>query len=1337
MIKELEEKNHKNRISKILAGLTIITNLFVSIPIASFAEKEQLNMNISNISGMNNISNTINENTTGKTNIENNKLEDNEEKVPALAPIAAYSVIGKYISTSLTGPNDAGNATSGTVSGNGNAKIEKCDPNNGGYEAVFTSGTTGRQFKEYRQNIPGWNSKYNISGVNCQWTSECGLVSCMIVGSGYSQDANFENATNILVNELGGSTVHSVFLSRWIGQSTNYKGYYNKEEMIENLEKGCVGILRLGTTSSWGQHYVAVLDYDSSTGKVYISNPWIDGFPVGWSDPSNLTGQQGVLSVDDMIFFSNDGNAVDYGGTGKTVKNIAEDKIFYIGDSWIELLQSSNVAKSQNSYFYGKSGMNADWVINTYSNMKIPNDASCIVVKFGLNGPSLWKKTQELVDKLSKEYPDKDIFVLQSPHVCKEYYYNNSLTGDELNKQVDTYNKNMKDYCEGKSGVTYIDPTINIVSESGTGYLKKEYSSGTFHLNSNGNKVWYKDIVDCIKSSSSSNATSEGGLATSVNMSSNIIPRDENNLSKGYKINIDLDQEVEEMIDNLKKVDFDMSNYISSKNKHEYLKNMIKACIVTQYPDLRSAKEIANSKAEKDPNEVQGCIKIKRYVDDQTRNFISDSNLYNPKDSEENGGGMYLEYMPLEDLKEMIEDGNRKALNYFSMDSSNNIVVAGWETMDVSISIEQTNVEDAGECPLSVYGEVPYTPKAENYEKLTVKSINYLDQVSNYTLQFSLFWSLLVYGHDQEFINDFANLVISTDIVLGCYDAVKTTTTTYQHEDTKSGIAIIDNYAYVENSDRGINSGKVGETVEGYVDYTFLVTETDILKSDNPTLKVKYADIWTAVYNKEYKIDVKESHEEGEKVEFDEILNDTEFYQKKLNDDGTYGYSATGKPEDENLLKKVDERIDESFERNKRSLELDAENRNRQFEYRYTNLSNYMIDNHILDTERRDDIYRFLMLKEVQSEIINIIVNQSGYGEIDRVFDGATNSVYGYSQKYKCMLSYANQVNGYGNGAYVLENAYRIIVLLYNGGTDSELYNSLTKNGSDTRKCYTVSNMQSSQIEVKLMDTDITEQYEKNIEEEQIKEVPTNNNLRWKDDKNAKENSFVKLLAHSKSAKGNLRIVNAWFFESLEETAAIADMEDLLKYLFQKVYGTNYGITDEDADKILKEWFDPANMKKFSKRKSKYGNIVGGASYSSITLTNEELQMLYKLVQAENSTNPTWTACTVLNRILSSAFPNTMREVVFASNQFEVTWTGAYDAAVPTQDTIDAINEVLKTGDVSGGSIGFQTIELYDSQYPNQTWETPIETLREDYGWGGSSVYFTTASIQAELAQYK
>jgi len=1226
-----------------------------------------------------------------------------------------------------------------TSTASGKAKTEKCDPYNGGYEAIFTSGTTGRQFKEYRQNLDGWNSRYNISGVGCKWTSECGLVSCMIVGSGYSKDANFENATSILVNELGGSTVHSVFLSRWIsGQSTSYRGYYNKDEMISNLKKGCVGILRLGTRSSWGQHYVTVLDYDDSTGKVYISNPWRNGFPVGWSDPSNLTGQMGVLSVDDMIFFSNDGSAVDYSGSGNTVKNIAEDKIFYIGDSWIELLKTSGVAKSSGSYFYGKSGMNADWVLNTYSSMNIPKDASCIVVKFGLNGPSLWKKTQELVDKLSKDYPDKDIFVLQSPHVCKEYSYGNTLTGDTLNKQVDTYNKNMKEYCEGKSGVTYIDPTINIVSESGSGYLKKEYASGTFHLNSNGNKVWYEDIIKCIKNYV--DTFNRNNNNSSVDMSANIVPRDENNLSKGYKINIDLDQEIDDMLENLEKCDFNMSNYLSSKNNHEYLKNMIKACIVTQYPDLRSAREIADKNKEKDPNEVQGCVKFKRYVDDKTEDYITKSNLNNPWDSEENGGGMYLEYMPLEDLKQMINDGDKKALNYFSMDSSNNIVVAGWETMDVSINIQQTNIGEVGACPSSVYGEVQYTPKAQNYEKLTTKTINYLDQISNYTLPFSLFWSLLVYGHDQEFINDFAKLVISTDIVIGCFDAVKTTTTTYTDTDTKAGVASIDNYKNVDSSDIGRDSGKVGETQVVTVEYNFLITETDTLQTDNPSLKIKYANIWTAVYNKEYIIETKETQEKGDKVELDDITNNTSNYQKIKREDGTFGYSSTGKPEDDNLLNKVDESIDSVYEENKKIFEKELEEKNKQFEYRYTNLSNYLYDYNIV-LEENGDIYDFFMLREVQNQIINCVINIASDDYISNIFDPGS-QVNGNTKEYDDMLYYANQINS-NNSEGILKDANKIIKNLINehvrnkGGIDSELYKLLTKNGTDTKMNYTLQNMQSSQIEVKLMDTERTEEYEKNIEDEQIKEVPKDDNLRWKIDKNAKENSFVKLLAHSKSAKGNLRIIGVWFFDSLEETAAIADMEDLLKYLFQKVYGTNYGITDEDADKILKEWFDPANMKKFSKRKSKYGNIVGGASYSSITLTNEELQILYKLVQAENSTNPTWTACTVLNRILSSAFPNTMREVVFASNQFEVTWTGAYDAAVPTQDTIDAINEVLKTGDVSGGSIGFQTIELYDSQYPNQTWETPIETLREDYGWGGSSVYFTTASIQAELAQYK
>lgn len=1030
----------------------------------------------------------------------------------------------------------------------------------------------------------------------------------------------------------------------------------------------------------------------------------------------------------------------DTNSGGTAIKDIAEDKIFYIGDSWIELLKSSGKAKSPGSYFYGKSGMNADWVISTYSSMKIPDDASCIVVKFGLNGPTLWKKTQELVDKLAKDYSNKEIFVLQSPHVCKEYNYNNTLSGDDLNKQVDNYNKQMENYCNNKNGVTFINPTTNIVDKDGKGYLKKEYAEGTFHLNSSGNKVWYDDIIKCIKSTIKVNDTA----VNNVDMSANIVKIDDKNRS-GYKINLDLDKEVEEMLQKVKKLGFNIEGYIDSQNKNECLKNIIKACIVTQYPDLRSAKDIANDKkGEKIPeDETQGCIKIKRYANEATIEFAPKS-LVNPSDEEKDGGGMYLEYMPYNDLTKLINNNDKKALNYFSMDSSNNIVVAGWETMNVSVNIQQDNISEVGECPTSVYGEVQYTQKAKNYEKLTTKSINYLDQVSNYTLQFSLFWSLLVYGHDQDFINDFAKLVINTDIVLGCYDAVTTTTTKYTSEDTKQGTPTIDNYAQVESSQRPFDSGKIGETVEpDPVKYHFTITEIDVLKTDNPTLKLKYADIWTAVYNKDYITDIKESEEKGDKVKLDDVKIGTKFYQKVYKEDGTADYTGNNRPEDENLLKIIDTIIDESYEKNIKILEEAAENKNKSLEYRYNNLNKYYLENRIV-VEENGDIYKFLTLKEVQNQVINCVLNMSNDKTIEKIFEPGVNQADGFSNEFKSMLVCAEKINK-NNSFGILTSANNIVKNLINdhvrnnGGTDSELYKSLTKNGSDTKTNYTASSMSSSQIKIEYKDTDRTEEYEKNIEEEKIKEVPKNDNLRWKDNKNAKENSFVKLLAHSISAKGNLRVVKEWFFDSLEETEAIADMEDLLKYLFQKVYGTDYGITDKDADKLL-EMFDPMKMKSFNKKSTSGGTIVGGASYSSIKISDEDMQVFYKLIEAEGGGGTheqmMYLACVVLNRILSSAFDvSTVSEVANAPGQFEVMWNGMYDSAIPSPETIAAVDDAIKTGDITGGGIGFANDWLYDEG--GMTAEPSIELFRETWPFGGVVVIFTTASIQAELAQYK
>lgn len=192
--------------------------------------------------------------------------------------------------------------------------------------------------------------------------------------------------------------------------------------------------------------------------------------------------------------------------------NISEDKVFYIGDSWMVGLKNSGKASSPTNYFYAKTGENADWVLNNYSDLKskIPNDISCIVVEFGLNGLNNWAKTQELIDKLTQDYSEKSIYVLQTPHICDGY-----TADSNFNSKVDTYNENMKNYCSGKSGVTFINSTTMIVSENGAGYLKDEYAldpndtsmgGGKIHLNNNGYNVWYTSIIQSINSS-----TSNGG----------------------------------------------------------------------------------------------------------------------------------------------------------------------------------------------------------------------------------------------------------------------------------------------------------------------------------------------------------------------------------------------------------------------------------------------------------------------------------------------------------------------------------------------------------------------------------------------------------------------------------------------------------------------------------------------------------------------------------------------------------------------------------------------------------------------------------------------------------
>lgn len=83
----------------------------------------------------------------------------------------------------------------------------------------------------------------------------------------------------------------------------------------------------------------------------------------------------------------------------------------------------------------------------------------------------------------------------------------------------------------------------------------------------------------------------------------------------------------------------------------------------------------------------------------------------------------------------------------------------------------------------------------------------------------------------------------------------------------------------------------------------------------------------------------------------------------------------------------------------------------------------------------------------------------------------------------------------------------------------------------------------------------------------------------------------------------------------------------------------------------------------------------------SSSFTANEIDLLQRLVEAEaggeSIKGKIAVANVVLNRIKSSNYPNTMSEVIYQRNQFEVVNLGTINTKVPSVDTIEAVNRAL------------------------------------------------------------
>lgn len=331
--------------------------------------------------------------------------------------------------------------------------------------------------------------------------------------------------------------------------------------------------------------------------------------------------------------------------------------------------------------------------------------------------------------------------------------------------------------------------------------------------------------------------------------------------SGGYALDIDLDVITDEIIEDLNKNGGNLEVYFSGGYLHEYLKKMIKAEYITQYPDLRTVDKIGT---EVPSNEFQGAIKIKRHKSDGTEQLLQYIPLgtEDSTDSSTLNGLIYLANLDVLDAK-------NKVLNLFSIDAQGNLIVVNWkETTKKSASGEydteyKPNTEEVD------YSEIDKqyldSVTAQTIREYSTYSINYKSVVSKYTMPFDYLWAFTVCGHDEEFINQFVDLVLDSSIEISIYDNL------VESEDTNID-AYNNNYWETSRvSTRTVTNGKIENETQGQwkeleLKSTKHYYNIEYIKSYENTIvtAVTNIDIWYMKYKAEYTYEVKDTGEQKE-----------------------------------------------------------------------------------------------------------------------------------------------------------------------------------------------------------------------------------------------------------------------------------------------------------------------------------------------------------------------------------------------------------------------------------------------------------------------------------------
>lgn len=117
--------------------------------------------------------------------------------------------------------------------------------------------------------------------------------------------------------------------------------------------------------------------------------------------------------------------------------------------------------------------------------------------------------------------------------------------------------------------------------------------------------------------------------------------------------------------------------------------------------------------------------------------------------------------------------------------------------------------------------------------------------------------------------------------------------------------------------------------------------------------------------------------------------------------------------------------------------------------------------------------------------------------------------------------------------------------------------------------------------------------------------------------------------------------------------------------------------------------------------------------------SDEEAYLLAKLAMAEaegeDKTGKALVILTVLNRVESDRFPNTVSKVIYQKNAFTPVWNGRFDRVEPNAECWGALAMVERGWDGSNGALYFERTTTAS------TWHS--RNLTELFEWGNHTFY--------------